>query len=58
VDSVTASEFRTWFWNVFKVDVPFLDLLGSESNLSTVAAQVEALLVARIIHDLIENETN
>lgn len=59
-DSMTASEFRTWFWNVFKVDVSFLDLLGSESNLSTVAAQVEALLhvVARIIHDLIENETN
>lgn len=55
---MTASEFRTWFWNVFKVDVPFLDLLGSESNLSTVAAQVEALLVARIIHDLVENETN
>lgn len=55
---MTASEFRTWFWNVFKVDVLFLDLLGSESNLSTVAAQVEALLVARIIHDLVENETN
>lgn len=38
--------------------MPFLDLLGSESNLSTVAAQVEALLVARIIHDLVENEAN
>lgn len=48
VDSMIASEYRTWFWNVFKVDVPFLDLLGSESNLSTVAAQVQASLVVRM----------
>ncbi|RYP20781.1 hypothetical protein DL765_002614 [Monosporascus sp. GIB2] len=26
VDSMIASEFRTWLWNTFQVDIPFLDL--------------------------------
>lgn len=48
VDGMIASKFRTSFWNIFKVDVPFLDLRGSESTLGTVAAQVEASLAARM----------
>lgn len=45
VDSMIASEFRTWFWNTFRVDVPFLDLLSPEKNLGTVAARIESGLI-------------
>ncbi|KAI0105879.1 putative polyketide synthase [Daldinia grandis] len=47
LDSMIASEFRSWLWNSFKVDVPFLDLLGSRKSLDTVAALVEADLLSR-----------
>ncbi|KAI3317926.1 polyketide synthase [Xylariaceae sp. AK1471] len=33
VDSMIASEFRTWFWTAFRVDVPFLDILGQGKSL-------------------------
>ncbi|KAI1269306.1 putative polyketide synthase [Xylariaceae sp. FL1019] len=33
VDSMIASEFRTWFWTVFRVDVPFLDIMSPQKNL-------------------------
>lgn len=33
VDSMIASEFRSWFWTTFGVDVPFLDLLSPEKTL-------------------------
>ncbi|KAI1768203.1 putative polyketide synthase [Hypoxylon sp. FL1150] len=45
VDSMIASEFRTWFWNAFKVDVPFLDLLSPQKSLEAVAAYVEIKLL-------------
>ncbi|KAI1636396.1 putative polyketide synthase [Biscogniauxia mediterranea] len=45
VDSMIASEFRTWFWNTFRVDIPFLDLLSSQKNLDTVAELLEAKLL-------------
>lgn len=45
MDSMIASEFRTWFWNTFVVDVPFLDLLSSEKSLETVASGVESALL-------------
>lgn len=44
VDSMIASEFRTWFWTTFKVDVPFLDLLSHEKTLNTLAEFVEEKL--------------
>ncbi|KAI1116262.1 polyketide synthase [Nemania sp. NC0429] len=44
VDSMIASEFRTWLWNTFEVDVPFLDLLGAQMNLGTVASTVATKL--------------
>ena len=45
VDSMIASEFRTWFWKTFKVDVPFLDLLSYQQNLVSVAALIETKLL-------------
>ncbi|KAI8961149.1 putative polyketide synthase [Daldinia sp. FL1419] len=47
LDSMIASEFRSWLWNSFKVDVPFLDLLGSRKSLDTVAALVETDVASR-----------
>lgn len=44
VDSMIASEFRTWFWGSLKVDIPFLDLLSQNKSLSDLAAAVEASL--------------
>lgn len=41
VDSMIASEFRSWFWAVFRVDVPFLDMMSQQSSLQTLAAFVE-----------------
>ena len=37
VDSMIASEFRSWFWGSFRIDVPFLDLLGSGKSLKALA---------------------
>ncbi|GAW27374.1 putative polyketide synthase [Rosellinia necatrix] len=44
IDSMIASEFRTWLWNAFKVDVPFLDLLSHHKSLDTIAELVEQTL--------------
>ncbi|KAI2465977.1 putative polyketide synthase [Annulohypoxylon bovei var. microspora] len=44
VDSMIASEFRTWFWATFKVDIPFLDLLSATRSLSSLADTVETKL--------------
>ncbi|KAI0470598.1 putative polyketide synthase [Xylariaceae sp. FL0804] len=40
VDSMIASEFRTWFWASFKVDIPFLDLLSTTKTLLLLANDV------------------
>lgn len=34
LDSMIASEFRSWFWTAFKVDIPFLDLMSAQTSLS------------------------
>ncbi|KAH9985835.1 KR-domain-containing protein [Xylariaceae sp. FL0662B] len=47
VDSMIAAEFRTWFWNTFKVDVPFLDLLSTKMNLGTIADVVTTKLTEK-----------
>ena len=45
VDSMIASEFRTWFWTVFSVDLPFLDIMSPQKSLSTLAEFVETKLI-------------
>ncbi|CAJ2508383.1 Uu.00g134090.m01.CDS01 [Anthostomella pinea] len=45
IDSMIAAEFRTWLWNSFKVDVPFLDLLSHHESLGTVAEFIEEQLL-------------
>ncbi|GAW26384.1 putative polyketide synthase [Rosellinia necatrix] len=47
VDSMIASEFRTWYWTVFRVDVPFLDLMSAQKSLSILAEYVEAKIAGR-----------
>ncbi|KAI1129664.1 putative polyketide synthase [Nemania abortiva] len=44
MDSMIAAEFRTWFWRVLKVDVPFLSLLSPTENLVTLTELVETKL--------------
>ncbi|KAL4778871.1 hypothetical protein BJX76DRAFT_362324 [Aspergillus varians] len=45
VDSMIASEFRTWFWTAFRVDIPFLTIMSSQTALVTLAEFVEGKLV-------------
>lgn len=45
MDSMIAAEYRTWFWTIFKVDVPFLEILSSTNCLKTLATLVEKELV-------------
>ncbi|KAK0622032.1 putative polyketide synthase [Bombardia bombarda] len=46
VDSMLAAEFRTWFWNAFKVDVPYLDIVSPQKALHSLAEFVEEKMVA------------
>ncbi|KAL7794100.1 polyketide synthase [Trichoderma afarasin] len=46
VDSMLAAEFRTWFFNTFKIDVPFLDIVSPQKSLKTLAEFVEGKLIA------------
>ncbi|KAK7972186.1 hypothetical protein PG988_006320 [Apiospora saccharicola] len=41
MDSMIASEFRSWFWAAFRVDLPFLDLMSPQKKLVTLAEFVE-----------------
>ncbi|KAI1125350.1 polyketide synthase [Nemania abortiva] len=41
VDSMIASEFRSWFWAVFRVNVPFLDIMSPQKSLAIMADFVE-----------------
>jgi hypothetical protein len=34
VDSMIASEFRTWFWTIFCVEIPFLDIMSAHKSLA------------------------
>jgi len=45
VDSMIASEFRTWFWTVFRVDLPFLDIMSVQKSLLILAEFVEMKVV-------------
>lgn len=46
VDSMLAAEFRTWFFNTFKIDVPFLDIVSPQKSLFTLAEFVTEKLAA------------
>ena len=48
MDSMIAAEYRTWFWTVFKVDIPFLDILSSTNNIQTLADTVESEIVVKV----------
>lgn len=37
VDSMIASELRTWVWTALRVDIPFLDILSPEKDPNTLA---------------------
>ena len=41
MDSMIAAEYRSWFWSVFKVDIPFLDILSQTNTLEGLAGSVE-----------------
>ncbi|KAI1426161.1 polyketide synthase [Xylaria sp. FL1777] len=45
VDSMIASEFRTWFWSVFKVDIPFLNIMSAKTSLQVLSEVVEAKII-------------
>jgi len=45
-DSMIGSEFRTWFYQAFKVDVPFLLLLSKDVTLHSLATIVNEDIVA------------
>ncbi|OJK01834.1 hypothetical protein ASPACDRAFT_50671 [Aspergillus aculeatus ATCC 16872] len=45
MDSMIASEFRSWFYSVFKVDIPFLEVLNDTSSLQSLSNAVESKLV-------------
>ena len=45
MDSMLAAEFRTWFYQAFKVDVPFLKLLDAAVTIRSLGAIVEKEVV-------------
>nr|ALQ32883.1 putative polyketide synthase [Fusarium miscanthi] len=44
VDSMIASEFRSWFWAVLRIDIPFLDIMSTKTTLGVLAELVEGKL--------------
>lgn len=49
IDSMIGAEFRSWVWNTFKVDIPFIDIISSRNTLSMLADTVVAELTS--VHD-------
>ena len=45
VDSMIASEFRSWFWTAFRVDLPFLDIMSPQKSLIILAEPVETKMI-------------
>lgn len=41
MDSMIAAEFRTWFYQTFKVDVPFLELLSKSVSVKSLSEMVD-----------------
>lgn len=47
MDSMIAAEFRTWFFQAFKVDIPFLELLNKTVTLGSLASTVTESIKCR-----------
>ncbi|KAK8102456.1 hypothetical protein PG984_015602 [Apiospora sp. TS-2023a] len=47
MDSMIAAEFRTWFFQAFRIDVPFLELLSKTVTVASLAAVVSKDYEAR-----------
>ncbi|CCF34443.1 hypothetical protein CH063_06439 [Colletotrichum higginsianum] len=45
VDSMIASEFRSWFWAALRVDVPFLHIMSPQKSLLVLAEFVEETIM-------------
>lgn len=41
MDSMLAAEFRWWMYRIFKIDIPFLDLLSSSLSLDFLFDRIE-----------------
>ena len=41
MDSMLAAEFRTWFYQAFKIDIPFLTLLSQTATIRSLGETVE-----------------
>ncbi|KAK6502749.1 hypothetical protein TWF481_007796 [Arthrobotrys musiformis] len=48
MDSMIAAEFRSWFYQTFKVDIPFLELLNKTTTVETLSRVVAQKVQARI----------
>ncbi|KAL4809569.1 KR domain-containing protein [Aspergillus unguis] len=46
MDSMIASEFRTWFWTAFRVGVPFLDIMSPRKSLGVLGEFVAGRVVS------------
>jgi hypothetical protein len=47
MDSMIAAEFRTWFFQSFKVDIPFQELLNKSSTIGSLASTVTESVSSR-----------
>lgn len=45
IDSMIASEFRTWIWTTFRLEIALLDLMDREKTLVLLSEDIEAKLV-------------
>ncbi|KAF4499910.1 polyketide synthase [Fusarium agapanthi] len=48
VDSMIASEFRSWFWAVLRIDIPFLDIMSTKTSLDRFETERYALQLKTI----------
>lgn len=48
MDSIIATQFRTWFFKQFQVDIPFLELLSNTVTLSSLSSAVLARVDVKV----------
>ena len=49
MDSMIAAEFRSWFYQTFKIDVPFLELLSKTTTVESLNAMVTSEAQKKIL---------
>lgn len=47
MDSMIASEFRTWIFRVFEVDIPFLEIMSKTATVASLATTVTEAVCSR-----------